>query len=90
MAGAKSPVIVEMYTRPGCHLCEVAQAIIEKVRRQTPFEWRVVDISGDADLEAQFGEQIPVVFVDGRKAFKFHVDEAGFRRKIEGRTDERG
>ena len=41
-----------------------------------------MDITGDPELEAAYREQIPVVFVAGRKAFKFHVDPAELRRRV--------
>jgi hypothetical protein len=42
-----------------------------------------VDITGDPELEAAYREQIPVVFVAGRKAFKYHVDSAELRRRLD-------
>jgi hypothetical protein len=44
---------------------------------------REVDISGDADLEARYREWLPVVEIDGERAFVYHVDAEGFRRKLE-------
>jgi glutaredoxin len=75
---------VELYTRDGCHLCEDAKAVLEKVRGEVPFELREIDIDGDAALVERYGIEIPVIVVDGRKHAKYRVDEAAFRRRLAG------
>jgi riboflavin kinase / FMN adenylyltransferase len=75
-------VQVEIYSRPGCHLCDDAKEIIDRVRRRVPFEVRVINIDGDPELENRYGELIPVVLVNGEMAFKYHVDEAQFEEKV--------
>ena len=77
-----SPVDVEVYSRPGCHLCDEAKEVIERVRRRVVFDIRVINIETDPELEKKYGEQIPVVFINGNKAFKYHVDEAEFEKKV--------
>ena len=73
---------IDIYSRPGCHLCDEAKAVIERVQRRFAFVFRVIDIESDPALEKEYGEQIPVVFVNGNKAFKYHVDEAELERKV--------
>jgi glutaredoxin len=75
-------VDVEIYSRPGCHLCDEAKEVIERVRRRLAFGVRVVDIETDPELEKRYGEQIPVVLVNGVLAFKYRVDEAEFEKKV--------
>jgi glutaredoxin len=75
-------VEVVVYGAPGCHLCEVAKQVLEGQRELLGFELREVDIEGDPELEAAFREQIPVVFVDGRKAFKYRVDPSELARRV--------
>jgi glutaredoxin len=75
-------VDVEIYSRPGCHLCDEAKEVIERVRRRLAFGVRVIDIETDPELEKRYGEQIPVVLVNGVLAFKYRVDEAEFERKV--------
>jgi glutaredoxin len=75
-------VDVEIYSRPGCHLCDEAKEVIERVRRRIAFGVRVIDIETDPELEKRYGEQIPVVLVNGVLAFKYRVDEAEFERKV--------
>ena len=76
------PVSVEIYSRPLCHLCDHAKEIIERVRRRVAFDLRIINIESDPELEKEFGEQIPVVFINGRKVFKYHVDETVFEQKV--------
>ncbi len=71
-------MLVTLYSRPGCHLCEVALEAILSERSRTPFELREVDISDDDALELEYGIRIPVVEVDGIERFEIEVDPAGF------------
>ena len=75
-------VEVRVYSAPGCHLCEVAKELLERERDAHGFELVEVDITGDAELDAAYREQIPVVFVAGRKAFKYRVDPAELHRRL--------
>ena len=76
-------VEVRVYSAAGCHLCEVAKALLEREREAGGFDLVEVDITGDPDLEAAYREQIPVVFVAGRKAFKYSVDPVELRRRLD-------
>ena len=76
-------VEVRVYSAPGCHLCDVAKEILVLEQEARGFELVEVDITGDDELEAAYREQIPVVFVAGRKAFKYHVDVAELRRRLD-------
>ena len=73
---------VEIYSRPGCHLCDEAKEVIDRVRLRFPFAFRVINIETDPDLEKAYREQIPVVFINGNKAFKYHVDERELEKKV--------
>lgn len=53
-----------------------------RVRADTPFDLDEVDIGGDPELEATYREWLPVVEIDGRRAFVYFVDEPAFRRKL--------
>ncbi len=76
------PVRIEIYSRPGCHLCDEAKEVIERVRRRYPFSLRTIDIERDPALEREYGEQIPVVFINGTQAFKFRVDEHELLKEV--------
>jgi len=69
-------------TRAGCHLCDDAKAALARVCRELPFELVETDVDGDPALAAQYGLEVPVVLVDGRKHAKFRVDEEALRRRL--------
>src|SRR5437870_4702049 len=71
-----------LYSRPGCHLCDDMKAVVDPVARQLGWVVDEVDISGDATLEAQFGTEIPVLMVNGRKAFKYRVGAGELRQRL--------
>jgi len=62
--------LVTLYGKPGCHLCEDAREIVERVRSKHPFELREVDVSLDPVLHREYGERIPVLEVDGEELFE--------------------
>jgi glutaredoxin len=69
---------VVLYTRAGCHLCDDAKHVLRS--EGVPFS--EVDIDGDPQLRALYNEEVPVVFIAGRKAFKYRVDRRELRRKL--------
>ena len=71
-----------LYGRPGCHLCDEARAVLERVGH--PFE--EVDIEADDDLLARYLERIPVVALDGSELFDHFVDEAELRGRLDARV----
>jgi glutaredoxin len=73
---------VVLYTREGCSLCDKAKAIILAVRREVPFLFREVDIGWSGDLYEDHKHDIPVVEIDGRRAFKHRVDAAGLKARL--------
>ena len=76
---------VVLYTKPGCCLCDTVKAQLGKLRAMQPFELREVNILEDSAAYAKFHEEIPVVFINGRKAFKYHLDEKAFLRRLKSR-----
>jgi len=76
------PRQVVVYSRRGCHLCEIVKESLVKLSRRGGFTWREVDVDANAELRHQYNDEVPVVFIDGRKAFKYRMDEQEFIRKI--------
>ncbi|MCW2755553.1 MAG: hypothetical protein JWQ32_2964 [Marmoricola sp.] len=70
------PARVLLYSKPGCHLCDDARAVIERVCAEVGTSYEEVDISADPALFRTYGEQIPVTFVDGAQHDFWRVDEA--------------
>ena len=79
-------IAVRIYSRPGCHLCDDMKAVVQQVARTIPLSLEEIDISKDPTLEAEFGLEIPVLFVAGKKAAKYRVGEEELRRILAGRA----
>jgi len=73
---------VVLYTAAGCHLCERARAVVDAVRADVAFELEEVDVAGVPELEAEYREWLPVVEIDGERAFVYFVPEDAFRRRV--------
>jgi glutaredoxin len=69
---------VTMYSRRNCHLCEVAKEVVESARNEAKFEFEVVFIDGDVGLEKEYGEEVPVTLINGKRHDYFRVDRARF------------
>jgi glutaredoxin len=76
------PRQVVLYTRKGCHLCQIVKETLTKLHRRGGFTWHEIDVDSDEQLRRQFTDEVPVVFIDGRKAFKYRMDEHDFLRKL--------
>ncbi|GAB3869255.1 glutaredoxin family protein [Dactylosporangium cerinum] len=72
-----------LYTRPGCHLCDVAKEAMARVAAATGEEWTEIDITGDDALEDEYGFRIPVVLLDGKEHGYWRVEEDRLRRDIQ-------
>lgn len=71
-----------LYGRPGCHLCEEALAVIERVRLEIPCDLEQVDITTDEDLHRSCFERIPVLLVDGEELCELFVPEGLLRERL--------
>jgi Glutaredoxin-like domain (DUF836) len=73
---------VVLYGRAGCHLCEDALALIERVRSRVPFVLEQRDIESNDEWFKRYLERIPVVEIDGEVAFELFVDEPQLERRL--------
>jgi glutaredoxin len=73
---------VTFYHSTGCHLCDRAREAVQQARDELGFELVEVDISGDPELETRYREWLPVVEIDGERAFVYYVDPNGLRRRL--------
>ena len=73
---------VVLFHAAGCHLCERARAQLAELRRELDFDLREVDVTGDDELEGRYRELLPVVEIDGERAFVYYVQPEGFRRRL--------
>lgn len=75
---------VRLLSRPGCHLCDDARVVIESVCTELGIGWEESDISGDERLTREYGELIPVTFVDGARHDVWRVDASLLRAALTG------
>ncbi|HLC17861.1 MAG TPA: glutaredoxin family protein [Thermodesulfobacteriota bacterium] len=89
-------LVVEVFARPdcspcglagrgtdrGCRMCKEVRDVISRVNGAIPFHFKEVDITVNEDLLRRYREDIPTVFINGKKAFKFKVDESEFRKRV--------
>jgi glutaredoxin len=67
-----------IYSREGCHLCEAAAQTL--TRMGEPFE--EIDITGDRELEAEYGDRVPVIMLDGKEHGYWRVEEDRLRKAL--------
>jgi glutaredoxin len=84
MAAMTTTKTVTLIVKPGCHLCDDARAVIEKVAAETGAAVTERDITQDAQLYDRYWEQIPVVLVDGEQHTFWRVDEQRLRKALAG------
>ena len=75
-------VEVVVYSKPGCCLCDELKQQLQRLGAGQRFELREVNILEDKQAFERFQEQMPVVFINGRKAFKYRLDEKEFLRRL--------
>ncbi|HEY2948220.1 MAG TPA: glutaredoxin family protein [Micromonosporaceae bacterium] len=71
-----------LLSRPGCHLCEVAKQAMDRVAAATGEPWREVDVTGDLELEREYGDRLPVILLDGREHGYWRVEEDRLLRDL--------
>ena len=79
-------VKVVLYHAQGCNLCERALRVLHEIRQEIAFDFEEIDIDGDPALEARYREWLPVVEINGERAFVYYVDSAALRRKLAAQT----
>jgi glutaredoxin len=73
---------VELLARDGCHLCDDARRLVERVTAAAGVRWTETDVDTDPALRAEFGDLVPVVRVDGKEIGYWRIDEARLRRAL--------
>ena len=62
-----------LYSRKDCCLCEDMKAVINRLARKMPLSLEEIDVDTSTELRNAYGEQVPVLYINGRKAFKYTV-----------------
>ncbi|HJU94323.1 MAG TPA: glutaredoxin family protein [Pyrinomonadaceae bacterium] len=78
---------VIIYSRPGCHLCDEAKAVIQKAGCSDRFTLEEINIESDDELLRKYKYDIPVVTIDGVEAFRHRVNAVEFKEFLNPSTD---
>jgi glutaredoxin len=71
-----------LYSRKDCCLCDEMKVTVCAVAAKIPLELDEIDVDASGDLKAQFNDEVPVLFIDGRKAFKYRVTEKELKSRL--------
>ncbi|MCW2741521.1 MAG: glutaredoxin 2 [Blastococcus sp.] len=71
-----------LLVRAGCHLCETAAETVARIGGEAGLTPRQVDVDTDPELQAEYGDRVPVVLLDGREHSYFTVDVERLRRDL--------
>jgi hypothetical protein len=71
-----------LISRPGCHLCEVAEEVLDRVAADTGEVWTRVDVTDSVELEREYGDRVPVLLLDGNEHGYWRVEEDRLRRDL--------
>ena len=77
---------VTLYTRAGCCLCDDAKHVLDAAKRHACFDLEEVDIDADPELRRLYNDEVPVIAINGRKAFKYKITEPELLKKLEARA----
>ena len=75
--------MVTVYSRVGCHLCEDAVQTLESMREELAFEIEIIYIDGNSELEKLYGNEVPVIHINGEHHDFYKVDPERFRSSLE-------
>ena len=77
---------VTLYTRAGCCLCDDAKRVLLEARPRAAFDYEEIDIDSDAALVSRYNDEVPVIAINGAKAFKYRLDMHEFLKKLAARA----
>ena len=78
----ETPARLRLLTRAGCHLCDVAAETLTRIGAEAGLRPEAVDVDLDPELQAEYGDRVPVVLLDGREHSYFTVDVPRLRRDL--------
>ncbi len=80
---------VTIYSKKDCHLCDIAKETLLKVQQELPFTLNEIDIEKDRTAFEKYKYLIPVIEIDGKKAFNYKVDENEFKKLLKLKSQPR-
>ena len=75
-----------LYTRKDCCLCDEMKAAVAAAAKKIAFVLEVIDVDSSADLAERYGREVPVLFINGRKAFKYRVEAKELERRLKAES----
>jgi glutaredoxin len=75
--------MVTVYSRHGCHLCEDAVKTLEGMREELAFEIEIIYIDGNSELDKLYGNEVPVIHINGEHHDFYRIDPERFRTSLE-------
>ena len=76
-------VTVTVYSRQGCHLCEIAEKTLQELVEELAFTLEILFIDGNAELEKLYGTEVPVIHINGEHHDLYRIDPVRFRTCLE-------
>jgi glutaredoxin len=73
---------ITIYSRKGCCLCEEMKAVVGQIAKYYPLRIREIDVDTSSELQDRFGSEVPVLLINGRKAFKYRVTAKDLQKKL--------
>ena len=77
--------MVTVVSRQGCHLCEVAEQEVARICADMDEPWETTDVDADPETRAEYGDQVPVILIDGKEHGYWRVEEDRFRAALAAR-----
>jgi glutaredoxin len=71
-----------LISRPGCHLCEVAEQTLDRIAADTGVQWTKVDVTDSIELERDYGDRVPVLLLDGSEHGYWRIEEERLLRDL--------
>jgi len=84
--GARTPIRIQVYSKPDCHLCDDVKKTIENVAKDFELNVEHINILDSEALFEKFKSEIPVIYINGRKAFKYQVSEPSLIQRLKKET----
>lgn len=75
-------VSVELYSKAGCHLCDIMKGSLQQIRKHFPFEFREITIQEGDQYYERFKDRIPVLFMNNEFAFQYRLPKDQFIEKL--------
>ena len=75
-----------LYSRQACGLCDEMKEVVRAVALKIPLEMEEIDVDRSNELRETFGNEVPVLFINGRKAFKYRVTIKELKKRLMRRS----